>query len=819
MSRKQRSNVALWIAVLVVALPASAFAQAPTLTDPTATAATSSETPAVPTAPQPAAAAAPAADQNAAAQNAAVPANAKDAMQVLDQGPIHEAFAEPIVMDPAARVTVDHEPPAPINEIPPDVKPEGKNVQWIPGYWMWSADKKDFIWISGVWRDIPPGRRWVPGHWGKTDAGFQWSPGFWADEQRQEVQMLPLPPASLEVGPSSPAPADNFFWVPGIWMWQSGNYAWRPGYWYAGQANWIWVPDYYCYTPFGAIYVNGYWDYPLASRGLLYAPVWWSSPVYGYTGFYYQPYSAINSALLLSALFINGNYHHYYYGYGNWWNGGVWGNNGFYPWWAWNSRGRGYDPFFAYHHWHDGRNRSDWVNNVRQDFNRHQQQFADHRGQFINAGANNGGPNHGGHGNQHFNQLIKPADQLARDNRNLVLKQLDPKERKVALDQVHDWQRMREARTAAENHAAKNGGVSIVGNQNAQDILRNGTRDRTGNQLAGKLGADANAGAPAVNGQPRLRVDAPNGPRAVFHLPPSKNVGAAGGNQVATGAGQQGQGSPNQNQVKQANQADQMQKLREQLNSRFGGNRGGDNSQVDSALRQFNRGVVQQPKANGQPGGNPFVPRGFRAGDNGATTSGANAGGANSDRGNVTGGANNAAGPQVFRAARPQIDFTGPRPQFDNGAAGQPSGDANPFRGGGQTNFGRFGNSQAGSVDAATQIFRGNVGGNSNLDTRGFHMPSGAERSGSRFPPSGGGTVQLPSRNLDFQNLRGGDAGGAFRSFNGGGAWNRGAVGGGTSGPAVQAAPQFHHPGGAISGAIGAGGGGSGSLDHRRDRH
>ena len=45
-----------------------------------------------------------------------------------------------------------------IDEVPPEYKPEGENVQWIPGYWAWDVAQSDFIWVSGLWRDVPPGR-------------------------------------------------------------------------------------------------------------------------------------------------------------------------------------------------------------------------------------------------------------------------------------------------------------------------------------------------------------------------------------------------------------------------------------------------------------------------------------------------------------------------------------------------------------------------------------------------------------------------------------------------------------------------------------
>src|SRR5207248_1484844 len=80
---------------------------------------------------------------------------------------------------PEASPVVPKEPPEPIDELPPDQKPEGDNVQWIPGYWAWDDQASDFLWISGFWRDVPPGRRWVPGTWQKVEGGWQWVAGFW----------------------------------------------------------------------------------------------------------------------------------------------------------------------------------------------------------------------------------------------------------------------------------------------------------------------------------------------------------------------------------------------------------------------------------------------------------------------------------------------------------------------------------------------------------------------------------------------------------------------------------------------------------------
>src|SRR4051812_40127598 len=53
-------------------------------------------------------------------------------IDVQARGPVHEAFAEPGT-PPTASPLVAKQPPEPIEELPPDQKPEGDNVQWIPG--------------------------------------------------------------------------------------------------------------------------------------------------------------------------------------------------------------------------------------------------------------------------------------------------------------------------------------------------------------------------------------------------------------------------------------------------------------------------------------------------------------------------------------------------------------------------------------------------------------------------------------------------------------------------------------------------------------
>jgi hypothetical protein len=285
--------------------------------------------------------------------------------EVLDKGPIHEAFAEPMSLGQQEMEIITKQPPQPVNELPPNEQPEGQNVEWIPGYWMFDKLRDDFVWVSGMWRDVPPGRNWVPGEWQQVDNGWQWVPGFWADGKQQQVQMLPLPPESLEAGPSSPAPGDNYLWAPGNWAWQNNEYVWQPGYWYEANDNYVWVPNHYTYTPRGSIFVNGYWDYLPYNRGLLYAPVYWGA---GYGGGFYRPRSILNTALLISSLFVNRGYGHYYYGnWGNNYPGWLqpWGYN-YGPWGYRSGNYFGYDPMWSYFRWS---NRNNWDNDWWRDRN------------------------------------------------------------------------------------------------------------------------------------------------------------------------------------------------------------------------------------------------------------------------------------------------------------------------------------------------------------------------------------------------------------------------------------------------------------------
>lgn len=235
------------------------------------------------------------------------------------RGPIHEGFAEAVQLNPQPGEVVSKPPPPAIPETPPDQKPEGEDVAWMPGYWGWDSERGDYIWVSGFWRRLPPGRQWVAGYWNQRgDGSYQWVSGYWAPAKAAQVEYLPTPPPSLEVGPNIEAPSQEHIWTPGVWIYQDGNYTWRPGYWIENQPGWIYTPASYCWTPAGCVFNDGFWDYSFRRRGVLFAPY------------------AFDDPWLASSWFNIGwnNWSGFGFGLG-WGRGWGWGRGG----WGWGSFG------------------------------------------------------------------------------------------------------------------------------------------------------------------------------------------------------------------------------------------------------------------------------------------------------------------------------------------------------------------------------------------------------------------------------------------------------------------------------------------------
>ena len=270
----------------------------------------------------------------------------------LLRGPVHEAFAEQYSQDPIAGITIDRAPPPQVNEIPPEIRPEGDNVQWLSGYWFWDDDRSDFLWVSGTWRVIPPGQRWLPGYWAESNGQHQWVSGSWVSTQQEAIQYIAQsPPESLDNGPTGIAPSENHFWIPGCWTWTQNDYAWRPGYWSGGYSNWVWVPQRYLWTPRGYVFCSGYWDYPIARRGTLFAPFYFNQPVYARSNFFYSPRVSILASLLQSHFWVRPHYHHYYFGdfyASNYRNAGIIPWHSYHRGVGFQSRRYSFDPLFVH---------------------------------------------------------------------------------------------------------------------------------------------------------------------------------------------------------------------------------------------------------------------------------------------------------------------------------------------------------------------------------------------------------------------------------------------------------------------------------------
>ena len=292
------------------------------------------------------------------------PDNDVPGAQVLTRGPVHEAFAGMVTFNPEPGIVVTKAPPDVIEEVPPEERPEGDNVTWIPGYWAWDDERSDFLWVSGTWRALPPGRQWMAGYWGKTTQGYQWTSGYWADATARETTYLPPPPATVEVGPNIAAPSMDYGWTPGCWIWYQGRYAWRPGYWAQGRADWDWMPAHYVWTPRGYIFVGGFWDYPVERRGVLFAPVYFEAGVYSRRGYFYSPTIVIDLGVFTDHLFLRPRYHHYYFGD---YYAASYYQGGFYASFSFQSSRYGYDPIYSHQRWEHRQDR-EWEHRVEASY-------------------------------------------------------------------------------------------------------------------------------------------------------------------------------------------------------------------------------------------------------------------------------------------------------------------------------------------------------------------------------------------------------------------------------------------------------------------
>jgi hypothetical protein len=294
------------------------------------------------------------------------PTPVQEQPEVLNRGPVHEAFAEPVDLQVQEGLVAPTQPPPNIVENPPAERPAGNQFVWVSGYWGWDGERNSYIWVSGCWRAAPPNRYWVPGYWTHVPEGWQWVPGFWTPvTDVQQIEYLPAPPALDNVQPLVPSLSTDNIWVPPCWYWYHGQYVLRSGYWLAAQADWVWAPSHYVWTPRGYVFVEGHWDYSLGRRGVLFAPVYLPRPVYERPGFSLSLGVVVDTGTLQFSMFTCPRYSHYYFG--DYYDDAYVGI-GIYPWFECERLHTWYDPIYEHDRWSHRRIEPGWDEHQRNEY-------------------------------------------------------------------------------------------------------------------------------------------------------------------------------------------------------------------------------------------------------------------------------------------------------------------------------------------------------------------------------------------------------------------------------------------------------------------
>ncbi len=463
---------------------------------------------------------------------AADDAAADDGITVLARGPVHEAFAAPTSSKPEPGPIAPKKPPAPVPEVPPDEKPKGQDVQWIPGYWAWDLETKDFLWVSGVWRAPPPNRKWLPGYWSAVDDGYQWTAGFWAPAAQTDLQYRDAPPATLDNGPNTPDPEEASGYVPGLWLWRDGAWVWQPGSWKPYHANWTWTPACYNWTPNGYAFNSGYWDYPLEDRGLLFAPVSFSQPLWDNPGWSFTPSYCVNTGGLFSSLFFGPGFGNYCFG--NYY-GPFWRANGFRSWSIYGPRF--HDSLYGHAAW-SNRVNPGWGQGLRNDFN------ARFNNPALRPARTLAGQNallrQGNNTNVNNLRLVSPLNQLGA---RTPLTRLSQAQRTQERTAARDLQQASQARRGSETTAGRLGAPGRAGVGRLEMPAQAGLNQRPA-QAGNAPGAGRTSLNPGQNGPGTTMRPSPGNP----NRPLAATTPTPGGPNRPQGTANPTPGNPNRPQ-------------------------------------------------------------------------------------------------------------------------------------------------------------------------------------------------------------------------------------------------------------------------------
>jgi len=267
-------------------------------------------------------------------------------IEVLLSGPVHEAFLQPFDGNVTPGQVIHQAPPLPLHEIAPRFMPEGNGIQWIPGYWSTLPDAKginDFVWVSGTFRRVPPGRTWMSGGWVKVADGFRWTPGAWvpADFNLAKAQTVSVPPSLGNLAPVGTAPSALHTWVPPQQLFENGKWVARDGFWTRGHSDWVWNPARLIPTATGTLRIDGFWDHRITERGQLFAPVRITNIADIGSHAVFSPGVIVHADRMVLHLFAHPASHHYLFG--NFYEQ-TYSDLGIVPWFSPAGKLGGFDP-------------------------------------------------------------------------------------------------------------------------------------------------------------------------------------------------------------------------------------------------------------------------------------------------------------------------------------------------------------------------------------------------------------------------------------------------------------------------------------------
>ena len=147
-------------------------------------------------------------------------------------------------------------------------------------------------------------------------------------------------------GPASvPAPTPASVFIPGTWyyqqtrMWRQAT-GWSPRWAGCGFGTSV--------DSGGYVFLEGHWDLDLARRGMMFAPIYFTSPIYRRPSWFYRPTFVVQTDFLMGALFIRPGYSTYYFGD---FFDASYRRRGFVSFVDFRFGRTGIDPLFGYYRW------------------------------------------------------------------------------------------------------------------------------------------------------------------------------------------------------------------------------------------------------------------------------------------------------------------------------------------------------------------------------------------------------------------------------------------------------------------------------------